>query len=88
MYGSAMRTTVTLEQDVADAVRGLMAEQGLGFKAALNELVRRGAHPNPAEPFRTKARPMGVPPVNLDKALALAASLEDEELVAKMRAGR
>ena len=88
MYPGSMRTTVTLEPDVSDAVKALMVEQDLGFKAALNELVRRGAKPATTEPFKTRVRSMGVPTVNLDKALALAASLENEELVAKMRAGR
>jgi len=31
---------------------------------------------------------MAVPAVNLDRALALAAELEDEELVRRMRAGK
>lgn len=37
-----MRTTVTLDPDVAAAVERLRRERGLGLSAALNELVRRG----------------------------------------------
>lgn len=38
--------------------------------------------------FRTRTVDLGFPAVKLDHALRLAAELEDEELVRKMRAGR
>lgn len=37
-----MRTTVTLDDDVATAIEQLRRERGLGVSAAVNELVRRG----------------------------------------------
>ena len=37
-----MRTTVTLDDDVAVAVERLRREQGLGTSAALNTLARQG----------------------------------------------
>jgi hypothetical protein len=37
-----MRTTVTLEPDLARKVKALAARRGLSFKQALNELIRRG----------------------------------------------
>ncbi len=37
-----MRTTVTLDQDVAAAVRRLRTTEGLGLSEALNRLVRTG----------------------------------------------
>lgn len=38
------------------------------------------------QPYRIRARPMGLRPGhNLDKALQLAADLEDEELIRKMQ---
>lgn len=83
-----MRTTVTLDPDVADAVKQLMHDRQLGFKAALNELVRRGAGPVPVERFDTPTFDLGVPTVGLDKALALAAALEDDEIAAKLSTGR
>lgn len=38
-----MRTTVTLDEDVAAAVRRLQREQGMGVSEALNRLARAGS---------------------------------------------
>lgn len=47
-----MRTTVTLDADVAAAVERLRRERGLGVSGAINELARRGlAIPAQREPF-------------------------------------
>lgn len=37
-----MRTTVTLEPDLAKKVKALAHRRGLSFKQALNEVIRRG----------------------------------------------
>lgn len=83
-----MRTTVTLEPDVADAVKALMRAQDIGFKEALNRLVRQAARPRTGADFRTPTFELGEPTVSLDKALALAAALEDEETVSQLDSGR
>lgn len=81
-----MRTTVTLEPDAEAIVRKRMRERNVSFKTALNDVIREGAVVRrPDEPFRTKSADLGVPTVSLDRALQLAADLEDEELVRKMR---
>ena len=85
-----MRTTVTLDPDAEAAVRRLMAQRGVSFKRALNDAIRAGV----AQPERTRhgvytrARDLGVPTVDLTHAGRLAADLEDEELVKRMRAER
>lgn len=59
----------------------------MSFKAALNAAVRAGlgAGSPAARTYVVPARPMGLrPAVDLDKALALAGSLEDEEIVRKL----
>lgn len=63
-----MRTTVTLDSDVARAVEELRRERGLGVSAALNELVRRGltASRPPAQPFRQRTSTMGPARIPLD----------------------
>ncbi|BBX96798.1 antitoxin [Mycobacterium lacus] len=83
-----MRTTVTLDDDVEQLVRRRMAERQVSFKKALNDAIRDGASRRP-EPgrFVTRATDLGVPGVNLDRALQLAAELEDEELVRRQRRG-
>lgn len=83
-----MRTTVTLEPDVHAILKALMAERGITFKEAVNEAIRRGASPAVRERVRVPTRRMGRPLVNLDRALALAGDLEDEETIRKMRAGK
>lgn len=59
-----MRTTVTLEPDVARRLREVVRNEGINFKEALNSVLRRGldhamAKPS-AEPFRTVPEDMGV----------------------------
>jgi hypothetical protein len=84
-----VRTTVTLDSDVEALLRKRMRERGLSFKQALNEVLRQGlTETQPPRPFRTPTARLGLPKVNLDRALQLAAELEDEDLVRKMRAGK
>jgi len=80
-----MRTTVTLDPDIDAAVRRLMRERGLTFKQAVNEAMRQGLAPEPGpEAFRTTTYAMGRPAAPIDKAMRLAAELEDEEIVRKL----
>ncbi|TAM88077.1 MAG: antitoxin [Jatrophihabitans sp.] len=80
-----MRTTVTLDADTESLVRQLMARRGVSFKQALNDAIRAGAA-GPARPRRrTRTVHMGAPVADLDRALRLAAELEDEELIRAMR---
>jgi hypothetical protein len=58
-----MRTTVSLDPDVAAAVERLRRERGMGVSAALNDLVRRGLVPS-GEPgagtYRLEPHAMGL----------------------------
>jgi len=84
-----VRTTVTLDPDTEALVRRRMKERGLSFKAAVNEAIRAGLGPAAGRPtLRTPVSDLGLPTVNLDRALALAAELEDEELVRRQRTGK
>jgi hypothetical protein len=64
-----------------------MRERGQSFKEAVNDLIRAGAGGASPTPFRTTPRAMGVPTINLDRAVQLAGELEDEELIRRMRTG-
>ncbi len=82
-----MRTTVTLDPDLAAKLRRIARERGISFKDALNEMLRAGLGAEARTPrrYRLRPRPMGLRPgVDLTKALSLAASLEDEEIVRKL----
>lgn len=76
---------MTLDPDTEQIVRRAMKQQGISFKEALNQAIRRGADEGDAAPFVTSTAAMGVPTVGLDRALQLAADLEDDELVRRMR---
>lgn len=80
---------MTLDPDTEALVRRRMDERGVSFKQALNDAIREGAmRPASRTPFRTAAFDLGVPTVNLDRALQIAGDLEDDELIRKMRAGK
>jgi hypothetical protein len=80
-----MRTTVSLDPDTNAVVRRLMRERGLTFKQALNEAIRAGSsRRSTARPFRTRTVDLGRPAIPLDKALRLAAELEDAELTGRL----
>jgi hypothetical protein len=83
-----MRTTVTLDPDTAALVERRMREHGFTFKQALNDAIRAGARAEASTPFRTATAPLGTPAVNLDRALQLAADLEDDELIRRTRVGK
>jgi hypothetical protein len=55
-----MRTTITLEDDVAAAVDKLRRERGVRLSEAINELVRRGlAAGDPVKPFVQRSHDLG-----------------------------
>lgn len=78
---------MTLDPDTEAIVRTRMREQGISFKQALNDAIRSGARPPGTDSFRTAVASLGVSAVNLDRALQVAAELEDDELLRRLRAG-
>ena len=82
-----MRTTVTLDPDVDRLVKRFMSERGLGFKEAINEALRRSLQGERPE-YEVPVHHLGEPAVDLDRAIAVAAALEDEALVAEMEQRR
>lgn len=85
-----MRTTVTLDPDVEARLREVARERGVSFKEALNSAVRAGLMAKRVGPeYRTPSRSLGLRPgVNLDKALEVAAGLEDAEIIHEFERGR
>jgi len=84
-----VRTTLTIEDRIARDLTRLAHRSGKSFKAVVNETLRAGlqAEREGPKPKRYRLRPASLGGVrkgiNLDKALALADSLEDEELLRK-----
>lgn len=82
-----MRTTVTLDPDVAAKLRAVARERGVSFKEALNNALRLGlvGGGGSARPYRLPTRPMRLRHgVDLDKAHRLADELEDAETIRKL----
>jgi hypothetical protein len=81
-----MRTTVTLDPDTASLIERRMAERGVGFKQALNDLIRESAHPGDAG-YSTPTFALGTPRTDVTHALQLAAEMEDEHIASKLQRG-
>jgi hypothetical protein len=81
-----MRTTVTLDADVAARLKETARARGVSFKEALNSAIRAGlAAGRAAQPYHTPARSLGLRPgLDLDKALHLADEIEDAEIMRKL----
>jgi hypothetical protein len=85
-----MRTTLTIDDHLARALKERAHRSGKSFKQIVNETLRAGlgaAAGRLSKPYKIKAAALGgvMPGINLDKALALADAIEDQELAAKMR---
>jgi len=87
---SDMRTTLTLEPDVAEGVRREMRRSGKGLKAVVNLTLRLGLGlaGKPARPPRFVVRPHAFgfkPGVDLDRLNQLVDELEAEEGARRLR---
>ncbi len=83
-----VRTTVTLDDDVAARLKALARERGIPFKEALNRAIRAGLAGERAAspaPYRTPSRPLGLRAgIDLTKALSLATAMEDDDLARRL----
>jgi hypothetical protein len=84
-----MRTTLTLDEDLAVVLRDEVRRSGRPLKRIVNEALRAGlaARRAPA-PRRYRLKPLSLggvlPGIDLDKALRLAEALEDEAIARKL----
>lgn len=79
-----MRTTVRVDDDLLRCLKQQASQEGISLAAMVNRALRRGVEAlrqgaRPERPFREKTFSMGEPKVDLNKALGLAAAMEDEE---------
>jgi hypothetical protein len=83
-----VRTTLTIDDGLAAELKEVAHREGLPFKRVVNRALRAGlehlARSPRRRPYRAPTFAMGVPQVPLDKALAIAASLADRELVREL----
>lgn len=88
-----MRTTVTIDDDLLDRLKRQARRSRRPLKAVIDEALRLGmdrlSPPARRRPFRQRTFRMGYPPgTQLDKALQLAARLEDEEFARRLALGK
>ncbi|MBI4263731.1 MAG: antitoxin [Acidobacteria bacterium] len=84
-----MRTTLTLDRDVADALSKEIRRTGKGLKTVVNEALRRGLRlaraPRPPR-FEVQPHDFGIRPgIDLDRMNQLVDELEAEETARKLR---
>jgi hypothetical protein len=85
-----MRTTLTIDDQIATALKDVAHRSGKPYKQVVNEALRLGLHqmrhPRATRPYRLQPASMGAARagIDLDKALQLAEALEDEALLAKL----
>ena len=78
-----MRTTLTLDEDVAVQLDRLRRARDANLKDLVNEALRLGlremtAKPKKRKPFRTRAFDMGPPLINIDNVAEAIAYAEGE----------
>lgn len=84
-----MRTTLTIEESIGKTLKKLAHDSGKPFKQVVNETLLLGLSNQEtpkARPYRLEPASLGRPAahLNLDKALELADSLEDQAIAEKM----
>ncbi|MCC6667586.1 MAG: antitoxin [Polyangiaceae bacterium] len=87
-----MRTTLTLDPDVAQLLKAEAHRQRKAFKEVVNDAIRRGLSPQRERPpKRYRVRPHKtrlLPGIDLAGFNKLADELEDDALIAKAKAPR
>jgi hypothetical protein len=84
-----MRTTLTIDDDLARALREKAHQTGAPFKEIVNKAIRAGLEqvdkPKQTRPYKCKSYSLGYPPrADLDHALSLVDRLESEEIARKL----
>lgn len=84
-----MRTTLTIDDEVAMSLKEFAHRSGRSFKQVVNEALCKGLHvlEHPAaRPYRLSPVSLGPvrPHVDLDKALSLADEQEDAAIAIKL----
>lgn len=84
-----MRTTLRIDDDLLDRLKARARAEKVSLTRIINRVIKAGlvtgGHPRrPRRPYRERVHAMGAPQLALDKALALAAVLEDDEIAREL----
>lgn len=85
-----MRTTLRIDKDLMMEIKSEAHRLGVSLTRLVNRLLRRslesgGNGASRKRAFRQRTYAMGEPLIGLDKALSIAAALEDEATLEKLR---
>lgn len=88
-----MRTTLNIADDILREMKARAHETGVSLKRVTNDLLRAGLDLRASTSrrrrrYREEVADLGEPRVNFDRALVLAAQLEDEETLRKLDQGK
>jgi len=84
-----MRTTLTIDDDIAQELQNLSHERKSSFRSVVNDVLRRGLMagqkpPPPPEPFRVRSAARGFRPgIDLVKLNQLVDEIEVEDFSAQ-----
>ena len=81
-----VRTTLRLDDDLLIELKSRASEEGLTLSEVVNLALRQSLTTprRPRRAFRQKTRDLGRPSFDVTKANAVAAALEDEEILRKL----
>ena len=85
-----MRTTLTIDDELVQALKELAYRSDKSFKEVVNETLRAGLTGQKvvprARPYKVRPSSLGgvMPGIDLNKALQLADALEDQEITRKI----
>ncbi len=84
-----MRTTVRVDDELLEQLKAQARRENVSLTRLLNRALRAGMRAERSRPakrraYREQPHAMGAPRVALDKALALAAALEDGEVAREL----
>ena len=79
-----MRTTLTVDDDIAAEIEQLRRERNASLKDVINEALRRGVRdlrtpPKPRKPFRLRTFDMGEPRFPIDNVAEAIAYAEGDD---------
>jgi hypothetical protein len=84
-----MRTTIRVEDEILERLKAQAQKENVSLTRLINRTLRAGLQAGvarrPKRPiYHERARALGTPRTSLDKALALAAAIEDEQIARKL----
>jgi hypothetical protein len=81
-----MRTTLRIDDDLLEELRKRAHAQRVPLTRLLNQALRQGLAVKPAKraAYRERTYSLGVPRMDVNKALAVSADLEDAEVLRKL----